>query len=242
MDQSQIQTEQTQHTVSTTDMSIEEFLSLARNRPPTQGFPPEDGGPKYRPPAMYTVELDTPEEESTSESPPQTQVSTTTWSPPTALSTAAAALALTSNRTPKQTPGFQQVRKTSSGQASSGDAPSGRKGGSTPPEKGAASKKSFYNRFSSLPLVTLDAADSPSMTDEDDTHVPEILQRIKEKPKRKWKHSKLFPKDHEQFLLIVLKNYLCWQKRNGVKSPPRCPRTPQVGQPKNGHKSWESSG
>jgi hypothetical protein len=186
MDHTAIQTEQTTHTVSTTDMSIEEFLALARNRLPTQGFPPEDRGPKYRPPATYTVVSDTPEEESTSESPPQTQVSTTIQSPPTAPSTAAAALALTSNTTPKQTPGFQQVRKTSSGQASSGDAPSGRKGGSAPPEKGTASKKSFYNRFSSLPLVTLDAADSPSTTDEeDDTHVPEILQRIKEKPKRK---------------------------------------------------------
>jgi hypothetical protein len=106
MDQSQIHTEQTQHTVSTTDMSIEEFLSLARNRLPTQGFPPEDRGPKYRPPATYMVESDTPEEELTSESPPQTQVSTTAWSPPTVLSTAAAALTLTSNTTPKQTPGF----------------------------------------------------------------------------------------------------------------------------------------
>jgi hypothetical protein len=57
-------------------MSIKEFLALARNRPPTQGFPPEDGGPKYCPPATYTVESDTPEEESTSESPHQTQVST----------------------------------------------------------------------------------------------------------------------------------------------------------------------
>jgi hypothetical protein len=178
MDQSQIQAEQTQHTVSTTDMSIDEFLSLARNRthPPTQGFPPEDGGPKYRPPATYMVESDTPEEELTSESPHRTQVSTTARSPPTALSTAAAALALTSYTPPKQTPGFQQVRKTSSGQASSGDAPPDRKGGSAPPDKGTASKKSFYNRFSSLPLVTLDAAESPSTTDEDDTHISETLQ------------------------------------------------------------------
>jgi hypothetical protein len=157
MDHSEIQTEQTTHTVSTTDMSIEEFLSLARNhtRLPTQGFPPEDRGPKYRPPATYMVELDTPEEESTSESPPQTQVSTTTWSPPTALSTAATALALMSYTPPKQTPGFQRVRKTSSGQASSGDAPSGRKGGSTPPEKGAALKKSFYKDSAPYPSSPL---------------------------------------------------------------------------------------
>jgi hypothetical protein len=141
------------------------------------------------------VESDTPEEELTSESPHQTQVSTTARSPPTPLSTAAVALALTSYTPPKQTPGFQRVRKTSSGQASSGNASSGKKGGSAPPDKGTASKKSFYNRFSSLPLVTLDAAESTSTTDEDDTPVPEILKRIKEKPKRKWKHSKLFPKD-----------------------------------------------
>jgi hypothetical protein len=107
MDHTAIQTEKTQHTVPTTDMSIEEFLSLARNHPPTKGFPPEDRGPKYRPPATYMVELDTSEEELTSESPPQTQVSTTARSPPTALSTAAAALALTSYTPPKQTSGFQ---------------------------------------------------------------------------------------------------------------------------------------
>jgi hypothetical protein len=227
MDQSQIQTEQTQHTVSTTDMSIEEFLSLARNCPPTQGFPPEDGGPKYHPPATYTVELDTPEEESTSESPPQTQVSTTTWSPPTALSTAAAALALMSNTPPKQTPGFQRVRKTSSGQASSGDAPSGRKGGSAPPEKGAASKKSFYNQFSSLSLVTLDAADSPSMTDEDDdTHVPEILQRVREKPKRKWKHSKLFPKDTQVISSDSTKELITSATKKRCQESPKMSKKP----------------
>jgi hypothetical protein len=190
MDQSQIQTEQTQHTVSTTDMSIEESLSLARNRIrlPTRGFPPEDGGPKYHPPATYMVWSDTPEEELTSESPHQTQVSTTARSPPTAPLYSSCSSGFDEAYTPKQTPSFQQVRKTSSGQASSGDAPSGKKGGSAPPDKGAASKKSFHNRFSSLPLVTLDAAESTSTTDEDNTPAPE-------KPKRKWKHSKLFPKN-----------------------------------------------
>jgi hypothetical protein len=79
-------------------------------------------------------------------------------------------------------------------------------------KKAQHQKESFYNRFSSLPLVTLDAADSPSTTDEDDdTTVSEVLQRIKEKPKRKWRHSKLFPKDHKQFLLIAQKNYSHWQ-------------------------------
>jgi hypothetical protein len=228
MDQSQIQTEQTQHTVSTTDMSTEEFLSLARNHTclPTQGFPPEDGGPKYRPPATYMVESDTPEEESTSESPHQTQVSTTARSPPTVLSTAAAALALMSYTPPKQTPGFQRVRKTSSGQALSGDAPSGRKGGSAPPEKGTASKKSFYNRFSSLPLITLDAAESPSTTNEDDTHIPEILQRIKEKPKRKWKHSKLFPKDTRQVSSDSAEELLASATKKQCQESPKMSKNP----------------
>jgi hypothetical protein len=208
-------------------MSIKEFLELARNCPPTKGFPPEDGGPKYHPPATYTVEPDTSEEESTSESPPQTQVSTTARSPPTALSTAAAALALMSTTPPKQTPGFQQVRKMSSGQASSGDAPSGRKGGSAPPEKGTALKKSFYNRFSSLPLVTLDAADSPSTTDEeDDTHVPEILQRIKEKPKRKWKHSKLFPKDARQVSSDSAEELLASATKKWCQESPKMSKNP----------------
>jgi hypothetical protein len=115
----------------------------------------------------------------------------------------------------------------SSGQASSGDAPSGRKGGSAPPEKGAASKGSFYNRFSSLPLVTLDTADSPSTTDEDDdTTVSEVLQRIKEKPKRKWRHSKLFPKDAqaissdstEELLALAMKKW-CQESPKMSKNP-----------------------
>jgi hypothetical protein len=50
MDHQQIQTEQTMHTVSTTDMPLEEFMALARNhmlrnQPPTRGFPPENQNP-----------------------------------------------------------------------------------------------------------------------------------------------------------------------------------------------------
>jgi hypothetical protein len=202
MDHQQIQTEQTTHAVSTTDMPVEEFLSLARkhtlrNPPPTRGFPPEIKEPKYRPPSMY-VDREDSSDVSTSEAPSPTQVSTTARSP-TALSTAAAALTLTNDTTPEYAKVSHKKRRSSTGQSLLGDEAVGKQGGSAPPDKCAAARGAgtSYNRFNLLPLVNLDAQVTQKSSSDEAEDIPLINPRIEDGTcKRKWKHSRLFPVQH----------------------------------------------
>jgi hypothetical protein len=198
MDHQQIQTEQTTHTVSTTDMSLEEFMALARNhtlrnQPPTRGFPPENQEPRYRSPSMY-VDREDSSDMSTSETPSSTQVSTTAQSP-TALSTAAAAVTLMSDTTPEYAKVSYKKRRNSTGQSSLGDEAVGKQGGSAPPDKRAAVRGAgtSYNRFNLLPLVNLDAQVTQKTSSDEAEDIPLIDPRIKDgMRKRKWKHSRLF--------------------------------------------------
>jgi hypothetical protein len=198
MDHQQIQTEQTMHTVSTTDMPLEEFMALARNhtlrnQPPTRGFPPENQEPRCCPPSMY-VDREDSSDMLTSETPSLTQVSTTARSP-TALSTAAAASTLMSDTTPEYAVSYKK-RRSSTGQSSSGDEAMGKQGGSAPPDKGAAARGAgtSYNRFNLLPLVNLDAQVTQKSSSDEAEDIPLIYPRIKDGTcKRKWKHSRLFP-------------------------------------------------
>jgi hypothetical protein len=74
-----------------------------------------------------------------------------------------------------------------------------RKGGGTPLGYGATlGANTFYNKFNLLPLITMNEKAAPSSSDkEEDTTITSIMQQIKAKPKRKWKHSKLFPSNKE---------------------------------------------
>jgi hypothetical protein len=74
-----------------------------------------------------------------------------------------------------------------------------RKGGGTPLGHGATlGANTFYNKFNLLPLVTGDEATPSSSDKEEDTTITSIIMsQIKAKPKRKWKHSKLFPSNKE---------------------------------------------
>jgi hypothetical protein len=202
MDHQQIQTEQTMHTVSTTDMPLEEFMALARNhmlrnQPPTKGFPPENQEPRYCPPSTY-VDREDSSDMSTSETPSLTQVSTTARSP-TVLSTAAAALTLMSNTTPEYAKVSYKKRRSSTDQSSSGDEAMGKQGGSMSLAKRSAARGAgtSYNRFNLLPLVNLDAQVTQKSSSDEAEDIPLIDPRIKDGTrKRKWKHSKLFPAQH----------------------------------------------